>query len=385
MGRRPASGARMTNGMAWHNSTEPWCPKGRAPCLCRVMPCHAMPFVMRAPEAGRRPIAFQSFGTKSRYRTVSVIKAISMKYKSIVQRAVQWLAVAVLFSFGLAMAQSEPTLNQVYATAQAGKLDEAQVMIQQVLVSHPKSGKAHFVQAELYARQGKLDLARESLATAEKLSPGLPFAKSEATQALRSQLSSKIHPKAVNSPAVRSPAVSYAVPAIPASTSSSSPSWGLPLLLAGGAIVGGYFFFRRRAPAPMAQQAGYANQGGLIGPQSFGMGGGGAMPPAYPQQPANPQPGYPPQPGSGLGGQIMGGVVTGLAVGAGVMAAEAIGRNLMGHHNSAAGQSNNLSNNDVQPINRNPDMGGSNFGVDDGGSWDDAGSGDAGSGSDWDT
>ena len=81
----------------------------------------------------------------------------------------------------------------------------------------------------------------------------------------------------------------------------------------------------------------------------------------------------------------MGGVVTGLAVGAGVMAAEAIGRNLMGHHNSTAGQSNNLSNNDVQPINRNPDMGGSNFGVDDGGSWDDAGSGDAGSGSDWDT
>ena len=84
----------------------------------------------------------------------------------------------------------------------------------------------------------------------------------------------------------------------------------------------------------------------------------------------------------------MGGVATGLAVGAGVMAAEAIGRNLMGKHNPAspeAGQhSSNLSNIDSPPVNSNADMGGSNFGVDDAGSWDEAGSGDAGGGGDWD-
>ena len=275
------------------------------------------------------------------------------------------------------MAQSEPTLNQVYATAQAGKLDEAQVMIQQVLIAHPQSGKANFVRAELYARQGKLDHARESLATAEKLSPGLPFVKSETLQALRSQLSSK--------PVTRvqlAPTVNYGGPASP---TSSSMSWGLPLLLAVGVIAIGYFVFRRKAPALMAQPPSYANQSGLNGPPTFGASNGGAMPPANPPQAGYPQSGYPPQAGSGMGGRIMGGVATGLAVGAGVMAAEAIGRNLMGNHNSAAGQSNNLANSDFQPVNSNSDMGGSNFGVDDSNSWDDAGSSDVGGSGDWDT
>ena len=156
-------------------------------------------------------------------------------------------------------------------------------------------------------------------------------------------------------------------------------SWGLPLLLVGGVLVAGYFIFRRREPAAAPQQPIYPTQNSLSGPQTFGMGAAGVTPPGYP-----PQPGYPQQVGSGLGGKIMGGVATGLAVGAGVMAAEAIGRNFMGEHNSAAGHSSNLSNNDLQPINSNPDMGGANFGVNDSTSWDDAGSSDVGGG-DWDT
>jgi hypothetical protein len=79
----------------------------------------------------------------------------------------------------------------------------------------------------------------------------------------------------------------------------------------------------------------------------------------------------------------MGGVATGLAVGAGVMAAEAIGRNLMGGHNTAATQSDSLGNNNFEPITTNTDMGGSNFGVNDT-SWDDGGGVDAGGGGDWD-
>ena len=61
----------------------------------------------------------------------------------------KWLLVTSLLSFGFALAQTEPTLNQVYAATQAGKLDQAQLMIQQVLISHPNSGKAFFVQSEL--------------------------------------------------------------------------------------------------------------------------------------------------------------------------------------------------------------------------------------------
>ena len=66
------------------------------------------------------------------------------------------------------------------------------------------------------------------------------------------------------------------------------------------------------------------------------------------------------------------------------MAAEAIGRNLMGNHNQSAAQLDNRSNNDSQPIASN-DMGGQNFGVNDASSWDDGGSADAGGGGDWDT
>ena len=114
----------------------------------------------------------------------------------------------------------------------------------------------------------------------------------------------------------------------------------------------------------------------------------------YAQQPTSQQPGYAPQAGSGLGGRILGGVATGLALGAGMMAAEALARNMMGHQNpvnSAAGLPSGDSrglggfgSNDFQASNTNQDMGGTNFGVEDTGLWDGTGSGD-GSSSDWDT
>lgn len=277
---------------------------------------------------------------------------------------------------GMAIAQPEPSMSQIYATAQAGKLDEAQVMVQQVLISHPKSAKAHFVQAELYARQGKFESARAALASAEQYAPGLPFAKPDAVQALRAQLSAK-PPHAA--------APTYATPQAPA---ASSTSWLLPVLLAGGVIGVAFLIFRRRAPQVEAPQPTYAPQAPantLSGPQNFGMAHGGQ--PAYPQggyPPGGyPQGAYPQQGGTGLGGRIMGGVATGLAVGAGVMAAEAIGRNLMGGHN------NNSPQNDMpgtgsgfEPMapDVNTDMGGNNFGIADT-TWDDGAAG----GSDWDT
>lgn len=312
-----------------------------------------------------------------------------MKLQSIAHLAGKWLLVASLLSFGFVMAQTEPTMNEIYATAQAGKLDQAQVMIQQVLISHPKSAKALFVQSELFARQGNLVRAREALASAEKQAPGLPLAKAEAVQALRAQLAAKSSPPVQHNAAP----VQYAAPVTQAPSSSSSSSWGLPLLLAGGVIAAGYFLFRRRTPEPFAQPPVHANQGGMSGPQSFGMAGGtgptGAMQAPYGQpgygQPGYAQPGYgQPAAGSGLGGRIMGGVATGLAVGAGVMAAEAIARNLMGNHNQPAAPTNNLSNNDYQPMATNTDMGGQDFGVNDTSSWDDEGSRDSSSSGDWD-
>ena len=79
-------------------------------------------------------------------------------------------------------------MDEVYGAAKSGQLDKAQTMIQQVLIGHPNSAKAHYVQAEIAARQDQLPRAREALANAERLAHGLPFAKADAVQALRTQL-----------------------------------------------------------------------------------------------------------------------------------------------------------------------------------------------------
>lgn len=304
---------------------------------------------------------------------------------TIMQNVGKWLLVGALLGSSLAYAQSEPTLSQIYQTAQSGQLEQAQIMMQQVLVAHPGSGKAHFVQAELFARQGKLTQARESLALAEKLTPGLPFAKPESVQALRSQLTAKASVAPLSGSAQHRGNASATNPATP----ESSFPWGLGLALGGGAIALVIFLSRRKAtPAydtPPAYAGQAAMQGGLNGPQGFGMAntvgnGGGVLQAPY-GQPAYGQPSYGQPQGSGLGGRIMGGVATGLAVGAGVMAAQAIGRSLSGHHEEGARASDSLANSDLQSVDRNPDMGGQNFGVNDADSWDDGGG--ANVGGDW--
>lgn len=331
-----------------------------------------------------------------------------MTHRSVSRRVSQWLTIAALLGFGLAaMAQSEPTLKQVYEAAQSGRMEQAQTMMQQVLVAHPKSAKAHFVQAELSARQGELGRARESLATAEKLAPGLPFAKPEAVQSLRARLAGKAGTPAAQGAAPAAPAARMASPtppvpqmatAAPAAPASSFP-WGLGLALGGAAIAGVIFMTRKKPAVAMTPQVAYPSQtgfgraatapsGGLSGPQTFGMGGGAAAP-AYGQAPYG-QPGYGQQPvqaaGSGIGGKVVGGLAAGLAVGAGVMAAQAIGRNLMGHDEHPTPAPGNAAGHDAAPPDQDYAMGGQDFGIRDAGSWDDgeavASSDDGG---DWDT
>ncbi|MEY2953259.1 MAG: hypothetical protein RLZZ401_1346, partial [Pseudomonadota bacterium] len=273
---------------------------------------------------------------------------------------------------GFAMAQAEPTLHQIYEATQAGKLDQAQVMMQQVLVAHPNSAKAHFVQAEISARQGKTELAREALATAEKLAPGLPFAKPEAVQGLRSQLGGK--PGTASIQPTSKSLVTAASPAATGPASAPGFPWGWALALGGGAIA--LALLMRKKPSPPVQPAysGYnpgasgGSGSGLAGPQGFGTG----QPGGY-AQPA----------GSGLGGKLAGGLATGLAVGAGMMAAQAIGKTLMDGDDHSARHNDAAGGNGYSPVGGNADMGGQDFGINDGGSWDDAGGG-SGGGGDWD-
>ena len=278
------------------------------------------------------------------------------------------LALSAFAAFNVSQAQTqtaaEPTLKQIYAAAQSGHVDEAQQMVGKVLKAHPDSAKAHYVAAELHARAAEYPAGREELATAEKLSPGLPFAKPEAVQALRSQLT----PRSSSTAAPVAPAVLAA----PAAMTTERPaggsgfSWFWVLILGAGAVF--LFTLMRRRSAPAA---------------AYPLGMGGGMQPAAP---GYAQPGYGPAPmggaPGGMGSGIMGGLATGLAVGAGVVAAQEIGHRMFGNEHASA-QPQPAAPNAFTPIEPNAGMGGDNFGVNDAGSWDDAGSGGAGGG-DWD-
>lgn len=317
------------------------------------------------------------------------------------------LAFSALGSTG-AIAQPEPSMAEVYATAQSGQLDKAQTMIQQVLVSHPNSAKAHYVRAELFARQGKSHLAQESLQEAERLSPGLHFAKPESVSALKAQIAElgahSSGTRAVTAPNTTSTPSSSTTP-LPA-TDHNNTMW---LVLGGGVVLLVALALRTRQTGTKGDAA---TAGGLNGSPISPYGSGGQArplstnsvaapassvlngPQTFGHTAATPYPGGAPYPAAptapSMGSRIMGGVATGLAVGAGVMAAEAIGRRLMdrdepgshGHEPTGAAGSG-MSGGGFTPLDThatNADMGGDNFGVSDGG-WDD---GDSGGGSDWD-
>jgi hypothetical protein len=257
------------------------------------------------------------------------------------------LAATVTFAVAItspAFADSEPTMDQIYTAAAGGHLDQAQQMITQVLADHPTSAKAHYVQAELYAKEGQTALARSELGTAEQLKPGLPFASPRSVQELKAQLGLRT--------GAISPAVIRSVPA------AARFPWGTVLILAGVVAILLMVFRRRNTYVQYpAAGPGMGGQPGTYGPGGYGPG---------------------PMGGGGIGSGIAGGLASGLAVGAGVVAGEELA-----HHFLDGGHSGGV----IPPAEAgdsgfsNGDMGGSDFGVNDPGSgWDDGG---GGGGGDW--
>src|ERR1700728_4630667 len=151
--------------------------------------------------------------------------------------------VAAALSFGLAgtpalAADADPSVQQIYEAARSGHLDQAQQMMSQVLRDHPDSSKAHYVQSELYAREGNPGLARSELARAEQLDPGLTKENPRSVQELKAELG--LVRRGGNSFGGVTGGVTRSAP------SASSFSWGPPLLIL--ALVVGVFWmlFRRR-------------------------------------------------------------------------------------------------------------------------------------------
>jgi len=262
-----------------------------------------------------------------------------MKMQNILKCMVSVCASAVLLTSNVAMA--EATLPQVSQAIQSGQLAKADAMMKEVLQNHPNSAKAHYIAAELYLKEGKLDAARNAFVRAENLAPGLPFAQAESVQRLQTQL------RTTNAPVPESAGVG--------SILSSPLFWILIAILIAGVV---FFMKNRKRPEPVqVYNAPTANS-----PYPGAPGAPGSYPPGAP--------GYPGVPAPGMGGGLMGSLATGAALGAGMVAGQALASHLMGGGNQAnPGNVNNDFNKVGGPAADAP-----NFGVRDGSSWDDAGS-----------
>jgi len=272
------------------------------------------------------------------------------------------VAAALTFSLaGTPAWSADATVDQIYQAARSGHLDEAQRMMDQVLRDHPESAKAHYVQAELSAREGDFSRARAELARAEQISPGLPKESPESVQQLKSELASGRHEGRP-----------FAMTTAP---STLHFPWGAVLILA--LVVGVFWMIFRRRTSYVQYPSGPAPMG-TAGPYGPGYGGPGGYPPGA---------GYGPGVGGGgIGSNIAGGLAGGLAAGAGIVAGEELAHHFLdgGQRTVAPPPADDWNN--VDP---NSDMGGNDFGVSDPGSWDDGSSGGGdfggggGGGDDW--
>ncbi len=262
------------------------------------------------------------------------------------------LLLSTILSGFATLVWAEPTLDQVYSAAHSGNLAQARSMMQEVLAAHPNSAKAHYVDAEVLARSGDVPAARNELALAEKLDPALGFANPAAVQALRNQLSGR---------------AGSIQGATGVENGGSSAPWGMIFLVGGAALLLVIWIVRRQAQQPVVYSANPNHPGGYY-PQPGGM-------PMGPNGPIGPMG------GAGGGSGILGTLATGAALGAGMVAGEALAHRLVDGPERGPVDAGNA----VPGANPNSDMGGQDFGVSDG-SWDTGGGdswGDSGGGSDW--
>ena len=110
------------------------------------------------------------------------------------------LLIALAARIPAAPSVPEPTMHQIYEAATTGHVDQAQEMITQVLANHPKSAKAHWVQAEVYAKANKTNMARSEVLEAERLNPGLTEISAKAVRQLKTELGLPIEGGSGNGP-----------------------------------------------------------------------------------------------------------------------------------------------------------------------------------------
>ena len=242
--------------------------------------------------------------------------------------------IALFASFALATAwATRPTPHDIQTAVQAGNFALANQEMAQVLAADPNSGKAHYIDARLLAKEGQWSRAQAELARAQQLDPAMGFVHPQTLATFTQQLQSH-------------------------TTAPPSASHGFILW----AILGSLAFivmlaaiYRAQTRRPMVYAPGTATSGQPQVPGYLT----GANPGSYPLA----QP-----PGTGAGPSLMGALGTGLAAGAGFAVGEALVDKLFDHGTSGAGQGAILPGNNTldAPI---PDD--QNFGLTDASSWSD--------------
>jgi len=178
-----------------------------------------------------------------------------MKNSQFLKRLFKTLALSMVMVLAGFAHAADPSMAEVYKAAESGNFSQAEAMMKQVLSEHPNSAKAHFVHAEILAKEGRLAAAKDELQIAEKLAPGLPFAKQEAVRGLEARLNA-------TAPVAQPSANSYQ------NTQSSSTASGyMPWVLGFAALAFILFIVRmmtrpREIYSPMPGYGG--NPGGFV-------------------------------------------------------------------------------------------------------------------------
>jgi hypothetical protein len=85
-------------------------------------------------------------------------------------------------------APDRAALREIRQATRDGDIQRAKTLLDDLLQRQPDNAQAHFMKAQMAVRDKDAATARSELATAEKLAPGLPFAREEQVTALRTRV-----------------------------------------------------------------------------------------------------------------------------------------------------------------------------------------------------
>lgn len=219
------------------------------------------------------------------------------------------LCLALLSTLWVGVAHAVPTVDQVQAAAKSGDYAGAEKMMREVVAARPDSPRAHYVLAELLARQRQFDEAAEHVRRARALDPALKFtdparfsAFERALQREQATLAKATAPSALDpAPALR------AAPAAPVARRepAEASGGGVPVWL----LVAGAIAFIAFAASWMRRRAASQSQPAVAG-GGYGAGAAAGYAPGGYGMPQTPTSGGSGMLGVGLG--VAGGVAAGM-------------------------------------------------------------------------